>query len=304
MAVITRAARGISLALLAALTLVACGGPANERVAVFAQNGATFASDAPGVYDYAFKTAVDRESAGLAAQRAKIAEQPEKDRHSLIAVLGQTLDAQNVEFRQRIEYFKLMKHHAATLEVYFANLASLAGEGPGEQVASAVGDVAERLNSLAPKIRSVKLFGKNLNGLFAPLSKIVVGLVANAQLKKHLEKYGDDIDEAIGLQQAMFELLVEIESDRAEPAKQAEQQEIRSELMNMDHDLPTDWSDRRRHLLAVQLHLSPISAGRDAARELRASFRDLSSGGDGALARLQQAIVLVKAVKAVFDNAQ
>ena len=301
MTAITRAVRGGTITVLAALALAACSGPANERIAFFAQSGATFAGDAPGVYDYAFRTAVDRESANLAAERTQIAKLPAEKWPPLAEALGKSLDAQDGQLRKRLEYFTLMKRHAGTLKVYFGRLASLAGDDPGEQVATAVGGVAERLVSLKPRVGEVELGGKKLTDLFAPLSKIVVGFVANARLKKHLETYGDDIDEAIGLQQAMFELLLEIEGDRAIiPA----QQEVRSALTNVGRDLPADWSDRRRRLFALQLQPSPISAARDAARELRASFRDLSAGGDGALARLQQAIVLVKAVKAVFDNAQ
>ena len=301
MATVTRATCSIAIALLAALALVACGGPANERIAVFAQSGAAFARDAPSVYDYAFRTAVDRESADLVAKRALFANDPEEDSSEASGQLGTAFDDQATLFEQRLTYFKLMKRHAGDLEVYFVNLASLAGSDPREQIATAVDGMAGSLVSLVPEIKQVELGGSKLIEKLATVSEIVVGLVANAHLTKHLEEYGDDIDEAIGLQQAMFELLLEIESDRAFAA---EKQEIRSALLNMEHDLPTDWSDRRRNLLFFQLHASPISAGRDAAGELRTSFRDLLAGGDGALARLQQAIALAKAVTAVFNNAQ
>ena len=301
MTVIMRAASVRAIVVLTALALVACGGPANERIAAFAQSGATFAGDAPGVYDYAFRAAVDRESADLAAQHAQIVKRPADDRSSLVAALGTALDAQDLHLKQRLQYFNLMKRHAETLEAYFAYLANLASDDPSEQVATAISGVSEQLSSLAPSVRNVEFGGKSLVALFAPLSKIVIGLVANSRLKKHLETYGDDVDEAIGMQQAMFELLLEIEGDRAIIANQ---QEVRSALMNVGRNLPADWPDRRRRLFASQLQPSPIGAGRDAARELRASFRDLSAGGDGALARLQEAIVLMKAVKAVFDNAQ
>lgn len=301
MTAISRAMSVGAIVVLAVLALVACSGPANERIAAFAHSGATFAGDAPGVYDYAFRTAVDRESADLAAQHAKVVKQPSEHRSSLVEALGKAHDEKEKHLEQRLQHFNLMKRHARTLKTYFAYLANLAGDDPSDQVATAMSGVAKRLGSLAPSVRDVELGGKKLINSLAPLSNIVVGIVANSRLKQHLEMYGDDVDEAIGMQQAMFELLLEIEGDRALIANK---QEVRSALMNVGRDLPADWPDRRRRLFASQLQPSPISAGRDAARELRASFRDLNAGGDGALARLQEAVVLVKAVQAVFDNVQ
>lgn len=294
------AARGAAIAVLATIALGACGGPPTERIATFAQSGATFAGEVPGVYDYALRKAADRQSAGLAEEHANMLTfENEKKRKDEAKKLIKDLGAKDDILNQRLQHFALMKRHAETLKSYFTSLARLAGGGPGEQVAAAVNGAAVGLEGLVPEIKKIELDGKKLTEAAGPLSEIAVGLFANARLKTHLDEYSGTVDEAVGLQQAMFQLLLDFERD----AKlDTEKDKLESALKNVEDKLPADWPDRRRRLIALKLEPNPISAGLDAARELRAVFRDLLASGKGALARLQQTLVLMIAVKAIVDN--
>ena len=195
------------------LGLSACAGPRTKDFAEFARSGIRFTEQTPKVYDYAFTQEVNADSAKIIGDR---------DRAKELGVSGdklaETLKERNAFFIERLEQFNLMKKHAILMRSYFTVLAKLASEENVEEAGKAAANIASQMESLVPKIKTIKVLDSPISDLFQPITKIVVEALKNAYLKKHLEQHGQTIWNAIELQRDMFVLLLKIEQEQDQKA--------------------------------------------------------------------------------------
>ncbi len=278
--------------------LASCAGPSNEEIASFAQSGITFSNQTPRVYDYAFQEAVQRENADLLRTRKRNIDNGLTGADSVKA-LGVRYDDGLKQLKVRLSYFQEMKEHASTLGAYFVALNALASGATSEAAGTAADGLANSLAGLAPSLESISIGGANVKGLIGPLVKLAVAEYANARLQEHLSLHAGTVQNAIALQRSMFQLLANIEIDRAKAPADAS---VRQSLLKLDKDLPPDWAQRREQSFTFQLQRNPISAAVIAASELERNFNQLVEGGAGALARLERSIVVVETITAIYES--
>ena len=252
--------------------LSACAGPQTKDFAEFASCGIRFTEQTPKVYDYAFAQEVNADSAKLIGDR---------DRAKELGVSGdklaETLKERDALFIERLEQLNLMKKHAILMRSYFTVLAKIASEDNVEEAGKAAANIASQLESLVPKIKTIKVLNSPISDLFQPVTKIVVEVLKNAHLKQHLEQHGQTIWNAIELQRDMFVLLLKIEQEQDQKAWwQRENLELAKPLKNLTNDLPANWSEQRLALLAVSPTETPLSAAIQAAKKLQQNLKSLA----------------------------
>lgn len=277
------------------LAVSACAGASNEQIAQVAQSGEVFAAQAPRVYDVAFRSAVDRDSADLARLRENAKGRPPAVQDAVKSAFVNNTTA----LSERLAHFNAMKAHAGLLKDYFAKLNLLASGGGSAAAGAAATTVASELEKLAPGIKSLSIGGKTVSGFLGPLVSIGVSSFTNVQLQKHLEASGPKVQEAIALQGAMFALLLDQERARAAATADAA---VKTAFDDFAKPLPSTWAADRLKSLAPPPITNALSAARDAADQLRSNYEELIAGGDGSIDRLQNALALVGAVVSVFET--
>ena len=283
--------RPTAFAVLASLLIAACA--SNEKIASFAQSGIAYTEEVPKAYDYAFAQAVDRNSADLIKQRERLpANRLSGDR------LKQAYGENNEALKRRLDYLGVMKRHLTTLQDYFIVLYALASGSASAAAGEAADGLAGQLAELSPKVKDISIGDKVLRDFVGPIASLTVGAFVNARLQEHLAAHADTVREGIALQEAMFGLLLEIESDRQEIKVD---HQVAKELADLRRDLPADWKERRRQVLAFQLAPGPISAAEEASRQLGSNFDQLVQGGQGTLSSLERAIAYLDTVVRLYE---
>lgn len=282
------------------LGLSACAGPQTKDFAEFASSGIRFTEQTPKVYDYAFRQEANADSAKIIGDR---------DRAKELGISGdklaETLKERDALFMERLEQFNLMKKHAILMRSYFAVLAKLASEENVEEAGKAAANIASQMESLVPKIKTIKVLDAPISDLFQPITKIVVEALKNAYLKKHLEQHGHTIWNAIELQRDMFVLLLKIEQEQDQKAwRQRENLELAKPLKNLTNDLPANWAEQRLALLAVSPAESPLSAAIQATEELQQNLKSLALNQGSAIDKLERSIIWINALIEAFEKVQ
>ena len=282
------------------LGLSACAGPQTKDFAEFANCGIRFTEQTPKVYDYAFRQEVNADSAKIIGDR---------DRAKELGVSGDkladTLKERDALFIERLGQFNLMKKHAILMRSYFTVLANLASEENVEEAGKAAANIASQLETLVPKIKTIKVLDTPISDLFQPITKIVVEALKNAYLKKHLEQHGQTIWNAIELQRDMFVLLLKIEQEQDQKAwRQRENVELAKPLKNLANELPANWSEQRLALLAVSPTETPISAAIQAAEELQQNLKSMALNQGSTIDKLERSIIWINALIEAFEKVQ
>jgi len=279
------------------LGLTACAGPQTKDFAEFANSGIRFTEQTPKVYDYAFRQEVNADSAKIISNRELPGASGE--------LLAESLEGKNTEFLRRLDDFNLMKKHAILMRSYFMVLGKLASGENTEEAGNAAASIANQMENLVPQITKVAVLGKSVTGLLQPFTKITVGAVTNAALKKHLEQHGDSIRKAIDLQREMFQILRNIEIEQDEIAgKQRAKLVLEKPLKNLKNDLPANWSEQRLALLTVSPTETPLSAALQATQELQENLRSLALNQGSTIDRLERSILWMNALIDAFEKVQ
>lgn len=293
------------LVVLTALLLGACAGTSNEDIARVSKSGIAFSNQAPRVYDFAFEETVKRDNAELLKERertrAVVGSTSPEQAQALKTALQTRFEQTQIAIQKRLEQFRVMKNHSATLGRYFVTLNALASGATSEAAENAANGIANQLGELVPGVKAVSIGGKNLSELAGPATGLIVASFTNSKLNAHLARYGTDVLEAIGLQKAMMALLVEIQVDRLQARLDTS---VEQSFLNLDKDLPADWQQRRQQNFNVQLQPNPLTAGLQAATELESNFKQLAQGNQGALDSLERAIVLVGTIMDIYQASQ
>jgi hypothetical protein len=285
---------------LAVLFLNSCAGPRARDFVEFANSGVLFTNEAPKVYDYAYRSEVNMDSAKLIEDRENAIELGVSG-----GPLAETLKKRNDLFFERLEQFNLMKKHALLLRSYFRALANLAAGEVPEKAGTAASNIASQLKTLEPDIGNIKIGGAAVTSLFQPVAEFAVAAFRNSQLRGHLEKHGKTIFDAIELQREMFLLLRDIERNHdKEGWRRREKVELANPLKDLKTDLPANWAEQRLSLLTISPSETPITAAIQAAEELQRNLKSLSSGQGSALDKLERSIIWVDALLQAFEKAQ
>jgi hypothetical protein len=282
------------------LGLSACAGPRTKEFAEFANSGIRFTEQTPKVYDYAFTQEMHADSAKIIGDR-------EHAKESGISgdKLAETLKARDALFKDRLEQFNLMKKHAILMRSYFTMLAKIASEENVEEAGKAAANIASQMESLVPKIKTIKVLDSPISDLFQPIIQIAVGALKNAYLKKHLEQHGQTLWNAIELQRDMFVLLLKIEQDQDQKAwRQRENLELAKPLKKLTNDLPVNWSEQRLALLMVSSAETPISAAIQATEELQQNLKSLALNQGSTIDKLERSIIWINTLMEAFEKVQ
>lgn len=293
----------IVLPILIGLSFVGCAGSSNERIANMAQSGIVFTAHAPGVYDYAFDRAVSRENQDLIKKREKLRKIANNDesRKTAAAALNTAYEDTKRQFIQRLNYFTLMKEHAWALREYFLALNVLASGAKSEAAGNAANGIVTELTKFEPDIKQVSIGGSALSDLIKPVTALAIGAFTNHRLNEHLQANAKTVLEAIGYQQAMFQLLVNIERDRKMTTSA---EKLRRSFVNLDQDLPSDWSQKSRESLTFEMLANPITAALAAAEQLAQNFQLLVEGNQGAVSSLERSVVYAQIILDIYQTSK
>jgi len=283
-----------------ALGLSACIGPQTKDFAELANSGIRFTEQTPKVYDYAFRQEVNADSAKIIGDREII-----KELGTSVDSLAAALENRNNIFLERLEQFNLMKKHAILMRSYFTVLARLASEENVEEAGKAAANIASQMESLVPKIKTIKVLNTPISDLFQPITKIAVEALKNAYLKKHLEQHGHTIWNAIELQREMFLILRKIELEQDQKAwRKREDLELVKPLRNLKSDLPANWAEQRLALLGVSPAETPLSATIQATEELKQNLKSLALNQGNTIDKLERSIIWINALIEAFEKVQ
>ena len=285
---------------LAVLLLNACAGPQTKNFVVFANSGVLFTNEVPKVYDYAYRSEVNMDSAKLIEDRERAIKLGSSG-----VDLADTLKDRNQLFLDRLEQFNLMKKHALLLRSYFVALANLAAGEVPEKAGISASNIASQLKGLEPKIANIKIEGRAVTSLLQPVTEFAIAAFQNRQLKEHLEEHGKSVFDAIGLQKEMFLLLRDIELDQdKEGWRRRENVELAKPLNDLKTGLPANWADQRVSLLTISPSETPITAAIQAAEELQNNLKSLAANHGSALDQLERSIIWVDALLQAFEKAR
>jgi hypothetical protein len=188
---------------------------------------------------------------------------------------------------------------------YFTVLAKLASEENVEEAGNAAGNIASQMESLVPKIKTIKVLDTPISDLFQPITKVVVEALKNRYLKKHLEQHGQTIWNAIELQRDMFVLLLKIEQEQDQNAwRQRENLELAKPLKNLTNDLPANWAEQRLVLLTVSPAETPLSAAIQVTEELQQNLKSLALNQGSTIDKLERSIIWINALIEAFEKVQ
>jgi len=219
--------------------------------------------------------------------------------------LAETLKERNTLFKDRLEQFNLMKKHAILIRSYFTVLAKLASGENVEEAGKVAANIAGQMESLVPEIKTIKILDAPISGLFQPLTKIAVEALENDYLKKHLERHGPTVWNAIELQRDMFVLLLKVEQEQDQKAwRQRENLELAKPLKSLNSDLPATWAEQRLALLMVSPAETPLSAAIQATGELQQNLKSLMLNQGSTIDKLERSIIWVNALIEAFEKVQ
>ena len=252
-----------AVAVTAALLAAACETLKLPDYQRFADAGVGYADAVPSALDAAFLEAVRADSAVLRTVREQLPD---------VGARAQRLSQNTALLRERQDLLAAFADHAQQLRAYFVVLQQLAGSDGDAVVGTRTQAIVDRLTKLRPQLADFRIGRRSVGEVAGGVAPLVVSALRARALEAELKRNGTAIKDAIALQRAALELLVEQTRENARLGQSADERDRVTLPYARAGELPRDWDLQRLQALRPSSGLEEVLAAEAAARSLEAAL--------------------------------
>jgi hypothetical protein len=277
-----RAGLACVFATVISLVLSGCATARLNQFRSFSQAGIAYTRASQTLTDQVGAAAISADSAILVKNRADL---PPDERRKAVTT-------SDVLLKRRLVILHQLNNHAQLLQSYLQTIADMVDNGAGQGLGSAAKGVYDSLAILGKPLQTATIGKERVADFIPEVINIVVANIKVKALNSELKTRAPLIERELATQEAALNALSkDLEDNLIIKLNISETQDVIGPYVAAD-GLPSDWPDRREHVLTATVAVQSASDAAGAARALRESFARLVAGTltEGAISDLIQDI--------------
>ena len=225
---------------------------------------------------------------------------------------GTQLQNHTKQLEALLTEIKKFRGHTLVLSAYFQNLKALAESTAPAETGAAVQTLSENLAALN---NSLKNSNPNLSPSAAQsqeigaLGRLIGKAVLGSKIRSALQRDAEVVATSLALQENQIGVIASILQRRFNEANDDfARDNVTGPFADTAQPLPASWADNRKTWLETRFSVSQLSTAQTAAKQLRAVWTDVVSGGTDSgsmtslIAELNSFVTTIQALKTASEN--